>query len=69
MKSSIKVLAAVAAASSLLGGCAVYQPAPVYSQAPVYSAPVMVQPAPVYAAPPVSFSFGYWGGRGWGHRH
>jgi len=72
MKSRFKVLAVVAAVSSLLGGCAVYSPPPAYyASAPVYvqpgyvqPAPVYVQPAPVYAAPPVSFglSFGWWGG-------
>jgi hypothetical protein len=81
MKTIFKVLAAALALSSFLGGCAVYQPVPLYSQGPygqpgpVYeqSAPVYVQPAPVYVGPPVSFgfNFGYWGGgrRGWGGRH
>ncbi len=82
MKRLWKSFAALAMLTGLLGGCAVYQPAPVYSQAPAYStysapapvyaapAPVYVQPAPVYVGPPVTFgfNFGYWSGRGWRHR-
>jgi hypothetical protein len=47
MKTIFKMLAAMAAAAALLGGCAVYQPAPLYSQGP-YS---YYQPAPVYSQP------------------
>jgi hypothetical protein len=84
MKTLFKTLVVVAGASAVLGGCAVYQPAPYYEQAPrvyqdvapsrrVYSepAPVVVQPAPVYVGPPVTFglNFGFWGGGGHYHGH
>ncbi len=84
MKSLFKTLVVVAGASAVLGGCAVYEPAPYYAQAPrvyqnvpqsqpVYSepAPVVVQPAPVYVGPPVTFglNFGFWGGGGHYHGH
>lgn len=83
MKSTRIIWALPLLTSSLLGGCAVYEPLPAYSYGvPVYGspppgyyaqpAPVYVQPAPVYVEPPVSFglNFGYWSGGGWGgHRH
>jgi len=73
-----KSVAVLIAAAALLGGCAVYEPAPqtyaqpVYREAPrtyVEPAPVYVQPAPVYVGPPVTFgfNFGWWGGHH-GHR-
>ena len=77
MRSVIKGIAVVVAASGALTGCAVYGPPPAYQEVYVQSAPryyepvpVYVQPAPVYTAPPVTFgfNFGWWGGRGWHHR-
>jgi len=76
MKTRLSIL--LATVSVLLGGCAVYGPAPAYGgyyQQPVYvqpgpvypSGPVYYQaPQPVYVAPPVLFNFGFWGGHG-GH--
>jgi hypothetical protein len=71
MKTIFKAGATALVLSTLLGGCAVYQPAPVYSQ---YGQPVYVQPAPVYVESPIHFglNFGYWGGgrhRWGGHHH
>lgn len=77
MKKLLKAFT-VLLATSVLGGCAVYGPPPVYSEvtyyepAPVYvrPAPVYVHPAPVYIEPPFSFRFSYRGGRGYGgHGH
>ncbi|WP_283443283.1 hypothetical protein [Noviherbaspirillum suwonense] len=66
MKTPVRILLAAGAASTLLGGCVVYSPPPVYGGAPYSYYP----PAPVYAAPPVSFglNFGYRGGGGHHHR-
>jgi len=60
--------AAMIAAASLLGGCAVYEPAPApvaYAPAPVYYAPAPYYYAPpaYYAGPSVGLFFG-----GGGHR-
>jgi hypothetical protein len=75
MKTIFKAVTAALVLPTLLGGCAVYQPAPVYGQGPypqpVYPQQVYVEPAPVYVAPPLwfGFNFGYWGGRHGGHHH
>ncbi len=76
MKSAFKALILLVVTSSLMVGCAMYEPAPAYGQYPYYQpvpgygelgyyalpAPVYVQPAPIYVRPPVSlhFSFGHW---------
>lgn len=82
MKKLLKAFTVLLAAS-VLGGCAVYGPPPVYSEvtyyepapvyvrpAPVYvhPAPVYVHPAPVYVEPPFSFRFSYRSGGGYSGR-
>jgi hypothetical protein len=64
MKTSKLVLIPLTLAS-LLGGCAVYGPAPVAYYPP---GPVYVAPQPVYVQPPVTFGF-YGYSRGWRHGH
>jgi hypothetical protein len=72
--------AALALGLSILGGCAVYQPAPVvtadgaplYPYAPALVGPPVVVGAPYYVGPPVSvdlwFGHGYYHGwRGYHH--
>lgn len=59
---------AVIAATTLLGGCAVYPAYPGYATGPVAPqvvAPVYVAPAPVAVYPSIGF-YGRWGGH---HRH
>lgn len=62
MKAVFRAVAVAFTFSAVLGGCAVYEPAPVYSQGPYYQGapvyaemgrpgPVYVQPAPVYVQP------------------
>ena len=60
------IAAAIAAALSL-GGCAVYEPAPVYAAGPVYyPAPAYAYPAyPVYGGP----AYGSVVVGGWHHHH
>ncbi|MGN6389366.1 MAG: hypothetical protein ACTHL1_07630 [Burkholderiaceae bacterium] len=78
MKSTLRTFASCIGLAAVLGGCAVYEPQPIYRattevrplavetypQNPVYvaPAPVYVEPAPVYVTPPITFGLNFWSG-------